>query len=266
MPIIPRRAAFCGSPLFIRVNYFPAPAMRRLATAVFVATLLSLGACQPVPTATAPRQVRSVGYGHVTVYPNYAELTVDAAFTRPRLKDAVAEVQRVVDQVLAVSKRYAPGRDDVRVSSTSSNKEFGYVKGKEVFVGFNSTQSVTVRINDLRQLSPYLEELLATPISRIKDLNYGHSQADSLRREADVLALADAVKTADKMCAALHVKRGAVLEVSDHSSPESSRADGWGRPTADIELYSKSFGGRGFKMSPELLRFDSQCSLSSALE
>jgi len=234
---------------------------------LFVASLvLGLSGCQPgAPVTATPRQVHSVGYGHVTVYPDYAELTVDAAFTRPRLKDAVAEVQRVVDQVLTLSKRYAPGRDDVRVSSTSSNKEFTYVKNKEVFTGFNSTQSVTVRINDLRQLSPYMEELLATPISRIKDLRYGHSQADSLRREADVLALNDAVKTADKICAALHVKRGEVLEVSDSSSPESSNSYGY-QPAANIELYSKSFGGQGFKVSPELLRFDSQCSLSSALD
>jgi uncharacterized protein YggE len=239
--------------------------MTRFFAAAFSTLLLGLSACQPAPTTATPRQVHSVGYGHVTVYPNYAELTVDAAFTRPRLKDAVAEVQRVVDQVLVISRRYAPGRDDVRVSSTSSTKEFGYVREKEVFLGFNSTQSVTVRINDLRRLSPYLEELLATPVSRIKDLSYGHSQADSLRREADVLALADAVKTADKMCAALHVKRGPVLDVSDNSSPESSNTNGY-RPSADIELYSKSFGGRGFKMSPELLRFDSQCSLSSVIE
>ena len=127
--------------------------MLRPAVTALAVALLGLSACQPSTTATAPRQVHSVGYGHVTVYPDYAELTVDAAFTRPRLKDAVAEVQRVVDQVLTVSKRYAPGPNDVRVSSTSSNKEFGYVKGREVFTGFNSSQSVTVRINDLRRLS-----------------------------------------------------------------------------------------------------------------
>lgn len=224
-------------------------------------------ACQPAPgtPAATPRQVHSVGYGSVTVYPDYAELTVDANFTRPRLRDAVTEVQRVVDQVLAVSKTYAPGPTDVRVSSTSSNKEFTYVRNKEVFAGFSATQSVTVRLNDLHRLSPYLEQLLATPISRIKNLSYGHSRADSLRREADVLALADAIKTADKMCEALHLTRGEVLDVSDNSSPTSSNTNGY-QPSADIELYSKSFGGRGFKVSPELLRFDSQCSLSSALK
>lgn len=57
---------------------------------------------------------------------------------------------------------------------------------------------------------------------------------------------------------------GEVLDVSDSSSPSSS-TNGY-QPAADIELYSKSFGGRGFKVSPELLRFDSQCSLTSALK
>ena len=232
----------------------------------FFAGLIFLASCQAGGPAQPPRQVRSLGYGSVAVYPDSAELTVDAEFTRPKLQDAVAEVETVVDQVLALSKRYAPGPNDVRVSSTSSNKEFDYVKGKEVFTGFNSSQSVTVRLNDLRRLAPYLEELLATRISRIKDLEYGHSRADSLRREADALALGDAARTADKMCAALHVKRGAVLEASDASSPESSNHNGWGRPRANIELFSKGFGGRGFKTSPELLRFESTCSLTSALE
>ncbi len=83
--------------------------MLRSVVAALAVSLLGLSACQPAPTAATPRQVRSVGYGHVTVYPNYAELTVDAAFTRPRLKDAVAEVQRVVDQVLAVSNTLRAG-------------------------------------------------------------------------------------------------------------------------------------------------------------
>lgn len=226
---------------------------------------LILAGCQAAPPAAAPRQLKTTGYGSLTVYPDYADLTVDASFTRPKLRDAATEVQQTVDQVLALSKKYAAKPNDVRVSSTSSNKEFTYLKEKEVFAGFSATQSVTVRITDLRQLSPYMEELLATRISRIKSLNYGHSQADSLHREANARALTDALKTADKMCAALHVKRGAVLEASDARSL-SSADDGWGRAGSDIELYSKGFGGRGFRVSPELLHFNSACVLTSALE
>jgi uncharacterized protein YggE len=57
--------------------------MPRFVIIVLAVSLLGLGSCQPAPTT--PRQVHSVGYGHVTVYPDYAELTVDAAFTCPRL-------------------------------------------------------------------------------------------------------------------------------------------------------------------------------------
>lgn len=241
--------------------------IRLLTLASFLAVpLLLTSACQTAPLSNTPHQVKSVGYGRVTAYPDYAELTVDASFTRPKLRDAVTEVQNVVDQVLVLSRRYASSPGDVRVSSTSSNKDFTYISGKEVFTGFKSTQSVTIRINDLQRLTPYMEELLATKINRIKDLSYGHSKADSLRREAHVLALADAVKTADKMCAALHVRRGVVIEASDILNSVGSQQDGWSEPPADIELYAKGFGGRGFKMSPELLHFASTCSLISTLE
>ena len=154
----------------------------------------------------------------------------------------------------------------MRVSSTTTEKEFDYVKDKPVFRGFNTTQSVTVRIADLKRLSPYMEELLATRVSRIKDIGYGHTRADSLRHEASMLALLDAGKSADKMCAALRVKRGPVLEASDASSPESGGGNNWSRRSTDIELYSKSMSVKAFKMSPDLLRFESTCSLTSALE
>lgn len=240
--------------------------LRFLASATFLTVpLLLTSACQTASPSSTPHQVKSMGYGSVTAYPDYAELTVDASFTRPKLRDAVTEVQSAIDQVLTLSKRYASNPNDVRVSSTSSNKDFTYVNNKEVFTGFNSTQSVTIRINDLQRLSPYMEELLATKINRIKGLSYGHSKADSLRREAHVLALADAVKTADKMCAALQVRRGAVVEASDLANSAGGRQEEWGE-SADIQLYAKGFGGRGFKLSPELLHFNSTCSLVSTLE
>ena len=238
---------------------------------LFAATgplLMALSACQPPASSTAAqRQIHSLGYGSVTVYPDYAELTVETEFTRPRLKDAVAEVQAVVDDVLTRSRHYAPGPNEVRVSSTSSDKAYDYQNNKRQFVGFSATQSVTVRLNNLEQLAPYMEELLSTRISGIRDLTYSHSRADSLRREAHVLALADARKTADKMCAALNLRRGAVLKVDDAAGSVGNTQDsGWGRPNANINLYSNGMGGPGFKTSPELLRFESVCSLTSALE
>ncbi|WP_375434316.1 hypothetical protein [uncultured Hymenobacter sp.] len=47
-------------------------------------------------TASVP-QMKALGYGTVTSYPDYAEISVEASSTKDKLKDTVAEVQTVVD-------------------------------------------------------------------------------------------------------------------------------------------------------------------------
>lgn len=231
--------------------------------------LLLAGGCQSAttPSTTQPPQVKALGYGSVTSYPDYAEISVEVSFTKDKLKDAVAEVQAVVDEVLKLSKSYTRTPQDVRLSNVSANKEYVYVRDdKQKFVGFKSAQSVTVKITDLSKLELYMEALLATRISRIKQINYSHTRADSLQREASVMALQDALHTMDKMCLAMHAKRGAVLEATNYKELSEARDyHGWEQPQ-EMELYGKGFGGRGFKLSPELLRYSATTHVIAAIE
>lgn len=230
--------------------------------------LLALASCSPsAPPTASVRQVKVSGYGTVAAYPDLAELTVEVSFTRPRLRDATTETQAVVEQVMAASRPFIKSKEDLRVSHVSTNKEYDYVRGKEVFKGFEATQSLTVQLADLNRLEEYMEALLQTRISRIKSLTYDHSKADSLRREAHMIALRNALKSADKLCGVLGTKRGAVLEVVESGGGESSADDGWGRPRpVDMELYGKGMGGRTFKLTPELMHFGGAVQAAVALE
>lgn len=233
---------------------------------LYYAPLLALAACQAAPANAPLPQVKALGYGTVTSYPDYAEISVEASFTKNRMKDAVAEVQTVVDQVLKLSKTYTRSPQDVRLSNVSANKEYTYNGSKPVFAGFNSAQSVTVKITDLSKLELYMEALLATRISRIKQISYGHTRADSLQREASVMALHDALKTVDKMCASMQVERGPVQEATNYKElSEAENYSGWDQ-SQEMELYGKGFGGRGFKLSPELLRFTATTHVTAALK
>lgn len=211
-------------------------------------------------------QVEALEYGSVTGYPDYAEISVEASSTKNKLKDAVADVQQVIDQVLKLSATYARNQHDVRLSNVSVNKEYTYVRNKQVFTGFNSAQSVIIKTTDLSKLELYMEALLATHISRIKQINYGHTRADRLQCEASVLALQDALRTVDKMCATLHAKRGVVLEATNYKELGNAQDyPSWGEPQ-EIELYGKGFGGRGFKLTPELLRYSATTHIIAAVE
>lgn len=229
--------------------------------------LLALASCSQAPNSSAPvRQVKVSGFGTVTAYPDLAEITVEVSFTKPRLKDATMETQAVVEQVIAASRPFIKSKEDLRVSHVSTNKEYDYVRDKQVFAGFEATQSLTVQLADLNRLEEYMEALLQTRISRIKSLSYDHSKADSLRREAHMIALRNALKSADKLCGVLGTKRGAVLEVTEGYGTESSD-EGWGRRrSVDMELYGKGMGGRSFKLTPELMHFGGAVQASVALE
>ncbi|GAA4314035.1 SIMPL domain-containing protein [Nibribacter koreensis] len=227
-------------------------------------SLLLLGSCEPKTTHS--NQVKVLGYGSVTTYPDVAEISVEASFTKDRMKDAVQEVQAVTNSVLALSKKYTTSTEDVRISSISANKDYVYVNGKNQFTGFNSSQSITIKITDLKRLEAFMEELLATKINRIQSISYTHTKADSLRREANALALSDAVKAADHLCSVTKTTRGPVIEMANYRTLDSGNGNYSADQDIDVELYGKGFGGSGFKVTPELLKFRSTCHVAFALE
>ncbi|OON66859.1 hypothetical protein B0919_21100 [Hymenobacter sp. CRA2] len=211
------------------------------------------------------RQIKVSGFGVVTAYPDLAEITVEVSFTKPRLKDATVETQAVVEQVVAASKPFIRSQEDLRVSHVSTNKDYDYVRGKQVFLGFEATQSLTVQLADLNRLEDYMEVLLQTRISRIRSVAYSHSKADSLHREAHGIALRNALKSADKLCGVLGAKRGDVLEVSEQDASQLSD-DNWDRRSVDMELYGKGISTRSFKITPELMHFGGEVQAAVALE
>ncbi|HET7898912.1 MAG TPA: SIMPL domain-containing protein, partial [Flavisolibacter sp.] len=95
--------------------------------------------------------------------------------------------------------------------------------------------------------------LLETKINSISNIQFGHSKADSLFREADLLAYDDAFQAAKKLCDRAHVRLGKLVHMSNgNASAEGSESLYSAEP---INTYSKGFGGRGFRISPEVLEF-----------
>jgi uncharacterized protein YggE len=91
---------------------------------------------------------------------------------------------------------------------------------------------------------------LETKINSISQIEFGHSKSDSLLREADLLAYDDALKSANKLTARADVTLGKLLFISN----DFTNSDDDAYPTIDrINTYSKAYGGRGFKISPEVI-------------
>ncbi|WP_165864774.1 SIMPL domain-containing protein [Rufibacter latericius] len=221
--------------------------------------LVLLASCTP-QAAAPPRQVKVLGFGSLTSYPDLAEITVESSFTRPRMRDAVQEMKIVTEEVLALSRQFTSQPEDIRISSVSANKEYQYLQNQNKFVGYNTSQSITIKLTNLKQLESFMEGLLKTRINRIQHIRYSHTQADSLQREADLLALKEASKTADQLCRTSQVTKGKLLEMANYNSRGSSIiGDAVMAQETSMRLEAKGIGNTGLRMTPDLIIFSSTC-------
>jgi uncharacterized protein YggE len=219
-------------------------------------------------TSKEPKTINVTGQGKIKIVPDMVELSLRAYTVKPAMRDAVAETQAAVDEIIRVCRKYVVNPSDIKVSSISTNKAYEYRGGKEQFVGFDALQVLDVTLKDISQIEKFTEELLATKISKIENIRYNHTKADSILREVNLMALEDARKTAEKMCAKMNASLGNILYLSNFENNQRSAGRGMRYSGSDYEmnLYNKSFGGNGFKMTTEILEFEDAAYACFALE
>ncbi len=200
------------------------------------------------------KQIDVTGFASVKVVPDMVDISLRAENLRPAMKDAVAQTQADVNEILAVCRKYISNPSDIKVSMISTNKSYDYRNGRDVFIGFNAAQVLEVSLKNITQIEKFTEELLGTRISRIDNIRYNHTKSDSIMREVNLLALEDARKTAEKMSAKMQVGLGQITYLSNIENAPN-RTQSHGNQYYEMNLYNKNFGGRGFKMTAEILEF-----------
>ena len=197
------------------------------------------------------------GQAKMKVVPDMVEISLRAYSVKPAMKDAVVETQTAVNEIIAVCKKYVVDPTDVKVSSISTNKAYEYRNNRDEFIGYDALQVLDVTLKDISKIERFTEELLATKVSKIDNIRYNHTKADSIMREVNLIALEDARKTAEKMCGKMGASLGQIIYLSNFENRANSNGGmRYSGSEYNMNLYNKSFGGRGFKMTAEILEFE----------
>jgi uncharacterized protein YggE len=167
-------------------------------------------------------------------------------------KKFVRQTQETVDSVLLILEQFGKKSFDIKTSCISANKDYEYVNNTNKFIGYEAQQTIDFVLNDISKFTEVTGKLLETKINSISQIQFNHSKADSLFREADLLAYDDALKSANKLTTRANVKLGKLLFISNDNS--NSNEEGYSTGER-INTYSKGYGGRGFKISPEVIEF-----------
>ncbi len=226
--------------------------LSRLTVVLTTGSILLFASCNSVSTENQNR-IRVSGEGKIRVMPDQVTLTINAAFTKPRMVDAVRETQATVDSVISILQRYGSNKEDIKTSSVSANKDYQYIGNTTKFVGYQAQQTIDFVLHDLSKFTELTGKLLETKISSISSVQFNHSKADSILREADLIAYDDALKSAQKLAKRADVKIGKLLYIANDGSVFNASA-GY-QPGIQLETFNKAYGGAGFKIAPEVLEF-----------
>ncbi len=187
--------------------------MKKESIKLFIAcfsSIILITSCQSLSNEN-PNRIRVSGEGKVRVMPDQVTLTINTTFTKTRMVDAVRETQATVDTVITLLEKYGNKQKDIKTSSVSANKDYQYIGNTNKFIGYQAQQTIDFVLHDLSKFTELTGKLLETKISGIGSISFDHSKADSILREADLIAYDDALKSAKKLASRADVKIGKLL-------------------------------------------------------
>ena len=164
-----------------------------------------------------------------------------------------AETQKTVDAVLAACSKAVSEPNDVKTTRISAGKQYEWENNSNVFKGYAASQSIQVKLRDLSRIESLTEAVLELPVTGIDNLQFGHSAIDSLRSEANALAMVDAKKNAQKMCAAINLSCERLLSARTASQDAAPMF----QAKAMDAFAARAPGPTGISVKPGLLTFTS---------
>lgn len=220
---------------------------------------------QKVAIPDVPK-ISVVGVGTVTAFPNAAQITIVVRFTKPTLREAVTENQKTSAEVLSIIRKYVTDTNEIKVSLITTDKAMRYDNAtkKDVFVGFESSQNIIFTLKDLTAMQNFTEAILKTKIYEIAKVAYFHTDGAAFVKQAQEIAVADAMETTQRLARSGNIKLGGVIYMQTNSSPANAINNTVN--SYSFQTFSKGMGGEGVSSSGQLINFTVNVTMYTKIE
>lgn len=187
--------------------------MNRLAFLLIVASLATSTALAQLPP---PRLVTTTGVGEVKVVPDEVVISLgvdvlDKDLAKSRA-EADARIRKSIDAAIAAGV----AEKDVQTTAVSIRPEWEYRGPSErVFIGFRTSQTLTITLRDVAKYEPLLTALLKAGVERLDGIHWRSSKMDALQAEARLIAVKSARERARALAEALGQSIGPAYTIND---------------------------------------------------
>lgn len=160
------------------------------------------------------------GFGTISAVPDKATLSGGVTTDALTAADALASNSAALNAVLAALKDAGVDAKDIQTSNFSVQPRYGdYSKsgpsGLPKIEGYQVSNTVSVRVNDLTRLGPLLDTMVSSGANTINGISFEVTGANEKRDAAREAAVADARRKAELFAKASGAKLGRVMSMSE---------------------------------------------------
>lgn len=196
-----------------------------LLTALLALPLAASAALPALAQEARPREaVISVSAkGESSTAPDMAIVNLAVVKQAKTAREALDENNKAMADVLKALKEGGIAQRDLQTSGFSIQPQYNYPQPangqpqQPELIGYQATNSVTVRIRDLSKLGAVIDQSVSLGINQGGDIQFTNDKPDDVMDEARKAAVANALKKARILTEAAGVKLGRVLEISENA-------------------------------------------------
>lgn len=204
----------------IKATHWPrkaaAWALGFLALFLLVSTISELKSLRFIGSGVAATNTISVsGEGEVFAVPDTAVFSVTVREKAKEVRDAQDAATKKGNDIIAYLKRGGIEEKDIKTVDYSVNPDYewsqsacpqgGYCPGKQVLVGFQVSQTLSVKVRDPKKAGDLLSGVGSRGASEVSSLSFTIDDEDALKAEARDKAITQAKSKAEVLAKSLGV-------------------------------------------------------------
>ena len=174
-------------------------------------------------------EINITGQASRSVAPNYAILTLGITSQNTNINAAKSNNDRIMSNLISQLANLGVAKKDIYTSSISINPTSDYQDGKRINTGYNVSNHVTVKINNLDNVGKVVDAAVSAGANDINNLSFQNDVSQQLSDSLTTEAIQNGRNKAEVIAAALGRTLGPVKTVSISTTETSTMDSGYYR-------------------------------------
>ncbi|WP_455135660.1 SIMPL domain-containing protein [Veillonella parvula] len=174
-------------------------------------------------------EINITGQASRSVAPNYAILTLGITSQNTNINAAKSNNDRIMSNLISQLANLGVAKKDIYTSSISINPTSDYQDGKRINTGYNVSNHVTVKINNLDNVGKVVDAAVSAGANDINNLSFQNDVSQQLSDSLTTEAIQSGRHKAEVIAAALGRTLGPVKTVSISTTETSTMDSGYYR-------------------------------------